>query len=191
MKKLTLLLLLCLNQSVMAQTGAKPGTGPMPDMHDMPYMGGGFHGSHGHSMHGHSMHGQGPERMMMHYLYPPEMIMRHQDELKLTSAQIDAIKKEMKSYQNNIVDEKWDIQTAGDSLSKELEKDRIDKQQALSQLDKLMAAKNSMKKQHLSMLIAIHNILTQDQIGKLKNLQCPGMHHFRRPPPMPMPRKQS
>lgn len=186
MKKLMLLLLLCLSQSVMAQTGAKPGTGPMPGMHNMPYMGGGFHGFHGRSM-----HAPGPERMMMHHLYPPEMIMHHQDELNLTSAQVDAIKKEMKSYQNNTVDEQWEIQTAGDALRKELEKDRIDKKQALSQLDKLMAAKNAMKKQHLSLLIAIHNILTQDQIEKLKNLPCPGMRHFRRPPPMPMPRKQS
>ena len=186
MKILTLLLLLCLNQSVMAQTDAKPGTGPMPGMHDMPYMGGDFHGFHGRSM-----HRPGSGRMMMHHLYPPEMIMRHQDELNLTTNQVDAIKKEMKAYQNNTVDEQWDIQTAGDALRKELEKDRIDKQQALSQLDKLMAAKNAMKKQHLSLLIAIHNILTQDQIEKLKNLPCPGMRHFRHPPSMPMPQKRS
>ena len=117
--------------------------------------------------------------------------MRHQDELNLTTNQVDAIKKEMKAYQNNTVDEQWDIQTAGDALRKELEKDRIDKKQALSQLDKLMAAKNAMKKQHLSLLIAIHNILTQDQIEKLKNLPCPGMRHFRHPPSMPMPQKRS
>jgi Spy/CpxP family protein refolding chaperone len=186
MKKLTLLLLLCLSPAVVAQTDAKPGTGPMPNMHDMPSMGEGFHGFHGHSM-----HGSGPNRMMMRLLYPPEMIMHHQDELNLTASQIDAIKKEMKTYQNNIIDKKWDIQTAGDDLRKELEKDRIDKQQALSQLDKLMAAKNAMKKQHLSMLIAIHNILTREQIEKLKNLSCPGMRHFRRTPPMPMPQKRS
>ena len=183
MKNLTLLLLLCLNQAVMAQPDMKPDTGTMPGK---AFMGGDVHGSHGHFM---SM--PGAERMMMHHLYSPELIMRHQDELNLTAAQVDAIKKEMKTYQTNSIDEKWDIQSASDGLRKELEKNKIDKQQALSWMDKLMAAKTAVKKQHLSMLITIHNILSQDQIEKLKHLSCPAFHHFMQTPPMPMPNKQS
>ena len=47
MKNLTLLLLLCLNQAVMAQPDMKPDTGTMPGK---AFMGGDVHGSHGHFM---------------------------------------------------------------------------------------------------------------------------------------------
>ena len=190
MKKLTVLLLLCLGQAVMAQGDMKPGADAMPGK---GWMGGGMHGFPGHGMGGHGMRGH--DRMLMRNLYPPEMIMRHQAELNLSAAQIAAIKKAMKSYQDNSVDNKWTAQTAGDALRQELGKDRIDEHKAMALLDQLTAAKHAMKKQRLAMLITIHNTLNPDQLQKLKGMTCPYMRRFKSPSEMrmtmPMPGKNT
>jgi len=200
----TLLLALVLGQAALAQDQAKPESGgnTMYNSENMPgtmppgsgYMmqrgGPGMMWGHGYGMGGgrHMMFG-GHAGMMMERLQPPTLLMRYQDKLKLTPEQIDAIKKEMKTFQSNSVDVEWSLQSASSELKKALREDNIDKDKTLSLLDKVMQAENSLKKQHLAMLISVHNVLTPEQIRELRRL-CHhrfGMMRFHRHGgPMPM-----
>lgn len=203
----TMLLALFLTQAAVAQDQAKPeagnmtyGTQGMPGK--MPPPGGGYmmqrggpgmwmgHSDHGMFMGGHDMWGGHGGGIMLDRLQPPTMLMRYQEELKLTPKQIDAIKKEMKTFQSNIVDVEWDLQSSTNDLRNELKKDNIDKSRALSLMDKVMAAENSLKKQHLAMLIGVHNVLTADQIQELNRLvhRHFGMFRHHRTQPMKMDR---
>lgn len=112
----------------------------------------------------------GPLGMMMHRLSPPMVIMHHQEELGLTAKQIDSIKKEMKAFQSETVDIQWDLYAAQSALEKELGNEKIDLQASLQAMDKVLDAKNRMKRQKLAMLIKIHNLLTPEQREKLKAL---------------------
>ncbi|NKB36032.1 MAG: hypothetical protein GKR93_02530 [Gammaproteobacteria bacterium] len=113
----------------------------------------------------------GSPDMMMSKLFTPAMIMRNQAKLNLSSKQTDAIKKQMRTFQSNIVDVQWDLNSSSAALNKDLAEEKIDIDKTLRQIDKVLAAENRMKKMHLSMLIEIHNILNKNQIKTLrKNL---------------------
>lgn len=203
MKTLTfgsMLLALFLSQAALAQDTTRPEAGSTTNqaqgMSDtMPPPGAGYmmHGGGPGMWMGHSDHGMWGGHgggMMLDRLQSPMMLMRYQEELKLTPRQIDALKKEMKAFQSNIVDVEWDLTSSTNDLRKELEKDKIDKSRALSLMDKVMAAENSLKKQHLAMLIAVHNVLTADQINELNRLAHRRFDMFRyhRTQPMKMDR---
>jgi len=175
MKTLTMsvmLLSLALGQAVAAQdTGGNGNDGMMNNTRPMPGM---FH-HHGAGPHPDMggpgmMMGHGDHGRMMGRLQSPRLLMRFQDELGLTAKQIDAVKKAMKDFQNNKIDAEWELQSSNTALCKELEKDTIDRDRALSLLDKVSAAESSLQRQHLAMLIAVHNVLTRDQIRQLGDL---------------------
>ena len=116
---------------------------------------------------------------MMHRLTPPMVIMQNQEQLGLTKKQIDLIKNEMKSFQSDIVDVQWDLNAAKTTLEKELDSEKIDLHAALQSMNKVLDAENRLKRQHLALLIKIHNVLTpeqQDQLETLKGMHFHGMH---------------
>lgn len=116
---------------------------------------------------------------MMHRLTPPMVIMQNQEQLGLTKKQIDLIKNEMKSFQSDIVDVQWDLNAAKTTLEKELDGEKIDLHAALQSMNKVLDAENRLKRQHLALLIKIHNVLTpeqQDQLETLKGMHFHGMH---------------
>jgi len=125
-----------------------------------------------------------PGGLMLHRLTPPTVIMQHQEEHGLTEKQINSIKNEMKAFQSEIVDVQWDLHAGKGGLEKGLDAEKIDLKEALKSVDKVLDAENRLKRQHLTLLIKIHNILTAEQQKKLKTLSP--MHMFfmqKRSPP--------
>lgn len=196
-----LLLTLFIGQAALAQDQAKTETdgSMMYNSENMPPPGGGhmmqrggpgmmWGGDRGMGGGHHMMFGD-HTRMILKRLQPPTLLMRYQDKLKLTPAQIDAIKKEMKKFQSNVVDTEWNLQSATGKLKKALRDDNIDKDKTLSLLDKVMQAENSLKKQHLAMLISVHNVLAPEQRQELRRLchhRFGKMRFHRQGGPMPM-----
>jgi len=108
--------------------------------------------------------------MMMGRLFPPDTIMRNREKIVLTTAQVDKIKAEMKSFQSSIVDIQWDLHEAQSQLDKILQNDQVDVDDALKRVDAVMSAENNMKKSHLALLIKIRNILEPRQLDELEKL---------------------
>jgi Spy/CpxP family protein refolding chaperone len=56
-------------------------------------------------------------------------------------------------------------------LAEILQSDRVSENEALTQLDRVLAVEREMKKAQLAMLIRIKNLLTPEQQGMVKRLR--------------------
>jgi hypothetical protein len=110
-------------------------------------------------------HGLG---LMPGRLFPPAMVMQHQERLGLRPEQIDAIKAQMRNFQSDIVDVQWELHAASAALEQALSGDQIDSDDALARIDRVLAAENRLKRSHLRLLIDIRNQLDAGQIATLE-----------------------
>lgn len=101
-------------------------------------------------------------------LFPPEAILSNQERLGVTEdqkkkiiAEMDKVKSEIDGFQKEIENEKKEF-------DKILQKTPINEAAALSQEEKLFAVEKKIKALHLKLLIRIKNVLTAEQINKLK-----------------------
>lgn len=104
-------------------------------------------------------------------LYPPELIMAHQQELGIDDKQRDAIIKEVQNAQATITKMSWQMQAAAEQLAKLLDTPHIDEAKAIAQADKVMGIEREVKKAHLTLLIRLKNLLTDVQRQKLAQLR--------------------
>jgi Spy/CpxP family protein refolding chaperone len=121
--------------------------------------------------------GGGP--VFLEQLFPPELVMRSQSELALTSTQQATMTQIMAETQAKLVELQWKLEAAMQTLTKILEKDTVDETAALSQWDQLSGFEQQIKKEHVRLLIRIKNQLTPSQQEKLRALR------FSRPGPPP------
>lgn len=105
-------------------------------------------------------------------LFPPELIMSHQQELGVDVAQRDAILKEIEKVQSQVLSMQWQMQAASEQLAKALEGPKVDEAKALAQADKVMGIERDVKRAHLGLLIRIRNLLTDPQRAKLADLRA-------------------
>jgi len=105
-------------------------------------------------------------------LFPPELIMSHQEELGIEDAQRTAILKEIEKAQSQVLQLQWQMHATTEQLAKALDAPKIDESKALAQADKLMTMERDLKRTHLGMLIRIRNMLTDSQRAKLAELRA-------------------
>ena len=116
-------------------------------------------------------------------LFPPRLVMQHQQEITLRAAQREAITKVMTDTQARLVDLQWRFEEASAALTKLLAQATIDESAALDQAARVMAVEQEMKKAHLALLIEIKNQLEPAQQAKLRALR--GSGEGRRESPTP------
>ena len=105
-------------------------------------------------------------------LFPPELIMGHQEELGIDEAQRTSILKEIEKAQSQVLQLQWQMHAATEQLAKALDAPKIDESKTLAQADKLMSMERDLKRTHLGMLIRIRNLLTDSQRAKLAELRA-------------------
>jgi Spy/CpxP family protein refolding chaperone len=113
---------------------------------------------------------QGPD-VIGSKLFPPELIMGHQQELGLDDQQRSAILKEIEKAQSQVLPLQWQMHAASEQLAKALDAPKVDEAKALGQADKLMTLERDLKRTHLGLLIRIRNLLTDAQRAKLTELR--------------------
>jgi Spy/CpxP family protein refolding chaperone len=104
-------------------------------------------------------------------LFPPELIMGHQQELGIDDKQRAAIIKEIEKAQSQVLQVQWQMQAVTEQLGKLLDAPRIDESKALAQADKVMQLEREVKRAHLGLLIRIKNLLSDSQRAKLHELR--------------------
>ncbi len=107
-------------------------------------------------------------------LFPPELIMNNQSALNLTDAQRSDIQTEIKKTQAKFTDVQWQLKKEAESLSLLLRADKIDEQQAMTQLEKVMSMEREVKKAQMMMMIRIKNVLTAEQQTSLRKIKAEG-----------------
>jgi Spy/CpxP family protein refolding chaperone len=101
-------------------------------------------------------------------LFPPELVMEHQNEIGLTVAQRDAMTKEIVLAQRDLTRLQWDMQSEKEKLVKALDSDQVDEAAANASAARVMDLETKIKSRHLAMLIHVKNGLTPEQERRLR-----------------------
>lgn len=104
-------------------------------------------------------------------LFPPEMIMQHQQTLGLSEEQKNFLKAETRKLQTRLTELQWDLQEEVERLAALMKQDQVDEAQTLSQLDKVLSLEREIKRLHIGLLIRVKNKLTAEQQAKLREIQ--------------------
>ena len=101
-------------------------------------------------------------------LYPPDIIMRHQQRLGITDAQRSEMAGAVKTFQTDVAELQWQLQSEQQTLRQMLATTDIDSGAALAQVNSVLELENAFKRAHFKLLIAIKNALTEDQVAIIK-----------------------
>ena len=104
-------------------------------------------------------------------LFPPELVMNHQNEIGLSEEQRTAIRSLLQTAQSNFVGVQWRLQDETEKMTSMLRQRPIDESKVLAQSDIVMSLEREIKRTHLSLLIRIKNLLTEEQQSKLSAMR--------------------
>lgn len=112
------------------------------------------------------MRGQDP---MMRHLFPPPLLFQAGEEIGLTEQQRNAIREELEKARDKVEPAQERLRQQMEAFGKLLSAEKVNEQQALEQLDKVLVAEAEVKVAHLTSLVRIKNLLTPEQQEKLRN----------------------
>ncbi len=104
-------------------------------------------------------------------LYPPELVMRYQNDIQLKKEQKESIIGAVEDAQKKFNRLQWDLQGEVASLQKLLSGQTADETKVLDQLDKVLDQERIIKKTQITLMVKIKNTLTDDQKTKLNSLR--------------------
>jgi len=108
-----------------------------------------------------------PDDPLARVLFPPELVMQHQQDIALRAEQRAAITKAIQDFQTKVVDLQWRMQDQSQRLAGMLEKATVDQAAALAQVDEVLGVEREVKRAHMTLLIQIKNALSAEQQARL------------------------
>jgi heavy-metal resistance protein/TonB-dependent receptor-like protein len=112
-----------------------------------------------------------PQDPIAKFLYPPEMVMAHQEAIGLDVKQRVAIPLLALELQKNVIDVQFKLAANGEKLARLLAAPSVDEAAVLQQIDQVLASEREVKRAQLTMLIRIKNQLTPAQQAALDKLK--------------------
>ncbi len=108
---------------------------------------------------------------MQDYFFPPELVMRYQNEIELKKEQRVTITSAIEEAQKKFSQLQLSIQTEATELQKLLSQSTVSEASVLSQLDEVLDQERSIKKAQFTLMVRIKNTLTDDQKTKLNSFK--------------------
>jgi hypothetical protein len=108
---------------------------------------------------------------LQEFLFPPELVMRYQNDIQLKKEQKELIIGAVEDAQKKFNRLQWDLQGEVASLQKLLSLPTVDETKVLDQLDKVLDRERIIKKTQITLMVRIKNTLTEDQKVKLNSLK--------------------
>lgn len=143
----------------MAQQGPLQGPGPADGV-----AGGVTGGVPGHGP------GPGPDPLGQS-LFPPELVMQNQQAIALSDEQRTYLRTEIRDAQMKFTDLQWKLQDEAEKMLSLVRQPRVDEQQALGQLEKVLSVEREVKRAQIALLVRIKNKLTPEQQAKLDDIR--------------------
>ena len=112
-----------------------------------------------------------PEDPFARYLFPPELVMAHQQAINLTERQRTAIKDAMVAAQSAMIQSQFRMSTEVETLQRLLQGVSLDEKKVLEQVDRVLAVEREIKWAQLTLMIRIKNQLTAEQQTALSRLR--------------------
>jgi Spy/CpxP family protein refolding chaperone len=104
-------------------------------------------------------------------LFAPDLLIRHADEVGLDETQKDFIISQARENRQRYVEMQQNLQHQMMALRDIMRQEHPDEQEALGQLDKVLAGERDIKRAQLSMALAIRGKLTPEQQAKARELR--------------------
>jgi len=104
-------------------------------------------------------------------LFAPDIILKNQDQLNLSKEQFTAIKAAVVEVQSNVAEHEWDLREAYQKVLAALDESPIDEKRVLENINDVLLAENQVKKQQVTMLIRLKNLLNDEQVAYLESLR--------------------
>src|SRR5258708_27332364 len=119
-----------------------------------------------------AVHAQQPDQDPIgQSFFPPELVILHQEAIGLSAEQKDYFKSEIRQAQLKFTELQWKLQDEMEKLVTLAKQPHVDEQQAIAQLEKVLAAEREIKREQVTLLVRIKNKLTPEQQGKLSELR--------------------
>jgi Spy/CpxP family protein refolding chaperone len=118
-----------------------------------------------------------PDDPIAAQLFPPEVVMAHQQQIGLTDAQRKAITTAITTLQSKVVGLQWEMSSDQTALAESLSRPNVNEAEALSRADHLMELERRVKHEHLATLIRIKNTLRPEQQARLRALVAGESNH--------------
>jgi Spy/CpxP family protein refolding chaperone len=131
------------------------------------------------------MGGPGMGGPMDRNLFPPELVLMNQIAIGLSTEQVEAIKKLVGETQGRVLDVQTDLHRATEQLRAALDTTKVDESAALSLASHAMDLEKRVKTAHLTLMIRVKNLLTDEQQDKARALTPEKPMRSPQPPPPP------
>ena len=115
-----------------------------------------------------------PDDPLAAHVFPPELVMKHAQDIGLDEKQRSAIKETIQAAQSRFLDAQWSMQEESQKLARLLQARPVDEAAVLAQADRVMVLERDVKRTHLSLLVRIKNLLTEAQQARLTQLRKGG-----------------
>jgi len=103
--------------------------------------------------------------------FAPELVIQHQEAVGLSAEQKEYLKAEIRQAQLKFTELQWKLQDEMEKLVTLVKQPRVDEQQVLAQLERVLAAEREIKREQVTLLVRIKNKLTAEQQGKLLEMR--------------------
>ena len=104
-------------------------------------------------------------------LFPPELVMRYQNDIQLRKEQKEQIIEAVEEAQKKFNRFQWDLQAEMASLQKLLSAPAVNEAKVLEQLDKVLDQERVIKKTQITLMVRIKNTLSDEQQNKLNSFK--------------------
>lgn len=104
-------------------------------------------------------------------LFPPELVMRHQQAIGLQPEQKAYLRDEIRKAQLRFTELQWQLQDAMETMRTLLEQSPAPEAQVLAQLDKVLEAEREIKRTQIGLMVRTKNKLTPEQQARLRELR--------------------
>lgn len=121
------------------------------------------------------------------FLYPPELVMAHQEAIGLTDKQRSAIQDAVKDAQGRVVDIQFKMSAEMEKLQHLLQIFTPDEPKVLDEVNRVLTLERDMKLVQMTLMVRIKSQLTERQQGLLDQMRnsAPGYYLNGTPTPRP------
>src|SRR5215510_13469778 len=114
-----------------------------------------------------------PPDRLADVMFPPDLIMGHARELRLTDEQKAFMRGEIQRTMTSFNELQWKLQDEIEVLHDILKSSSVSEEQAFAQLNKVLDIEREIKRLHLGLGIRIKNHLTPEQQEQLQRMRMP------------------
>jgi hypothetical protein len=105
------------------------------------------------------------------FLYPPELVMGHQEALGLTDKQRSAIQEAVKDAQSKVVDSQFKMSAEVEKLQRLIQAASPDEPKVLDEVNRVLTLERDTKLAQMTLMIRIKSQLTERQQGMLDQMR--------------------